>query len=161
MKLLLLALFTTSQIIFQTLANEKPMLDNKLFIEHAEVILPDDNTNEAKAFLIIWNGTRQSARIVSIKKQNGIVRLIRNTKGLDGTILTSELSIPRTIPARSELMMRDDGIYLYVSANDSKGNSDSYSFSVEFEDGTVITSEATILTPGSKPTDHHHALYDR
>ena len=154
--LVLLAIWFTNPV----LALEKLGFEDQVKIEHAELILPEPDSEFAQAYLVIWNGTDTAVSVTSIKGQDGIAQIVNTKENSDGELETIPSSMPRYIPARSEFSMRKNGHYLMVPVRNLKKNNSDFLFSVELGSGRILIAAADVLKAGSEPLDHHHGSKD-
>lgn len=153
-------LMITIGVVRSASASEKPVLEQQVTIEHAEIILPVDESDVAQAYLVIWNGTGASVRVKSVSGESGLAKLVSQTKNSEGKIQTVTSSMPRFIPPKSELVMKRSGHYLMIPASEMLKKSSNFLIAVEFGDGRILIANAMVLPAGSLPTDHHHGSND-
>ncbi|MBO9463565.1 MULTISPECIES: copper chaperone PCu(A)C [Stappiaceae] len=129
--------------------------ENKLVVEHANVVRSVSNMDTLFGYVTIWNGTNQAVNISEIYSEELGVASVYSVNYSDVDPVFVEY--PLTIPAHAELMMRPSGIYLELKRENVgfEGISE-ISLTLEFEDKTSLQVPAEILVTGEDLPDHHH-----
>lgn len=158
LRLFLLLVF--GGLVNTTFASEKLTFKDQIIIEHAEIVLPPDDSKLARAYMVIWNGTGAAVSIVAISAQNGEAQLVKAEKGNDEHFEIVPSPMPRFIPPRSEFVMTKKGYFLMVPFNGPRDVTQGYLFNVELGSGRKLIAIADVLAAGTKPLDHHHGSND-
>ena len=128
-----------------------------LLVEHAELLVEDDASGKAKAFLTIWNGTDGEMRLTSVASET-----FRSVSALSPTSSDSRSGLRRPedflpIPAHAELRMQPNGIRLLLDDPISDGKaSQGERLTLIFDDGTNLEVTADIINSSGKLVRHHH-----
>jgi periplasmic copper chaperone A len=132
-----------------------------LLVEHAELLVEDDTSGKAKAFLTIWNGTDGEMRLTSVSSETFRSVSALSPLSSDGR---SELRRPEDflpIPAHAELRMQPNGILLLLDnpVPDGKANQDER-LTLTFDDGTKLEVSAKTVNSRNDLVRHHHGQAD-
>ncbi len=130
-------------------------------VEHAEIILAPRGGMMSAGYLVVWNGTQNQLDLATVESGDfGSISLHR-TETADGVARMRPVKGVLPIPGHSELLMKQGGIHLMLSA--PKGPlkpDDRVDLELRFQDGTRVTAAARVLAPGTPLTDHHHGQGD-
>ena len=134
---------------------------DELSVEHAEIVLPTIGRASAAGYLVVWNGKRLQANLVSVEspafesvaiykmEQDGGIARKRRVEGI----------LP--IPGNAELLMRPGGVHLLLTQpKEALSSGDAVELTLVFDSGKRIAATATLLDAGTSVTDHHHGNGD-
>lgn len=128
-----------------------------LLIEHAELLIMDYRSGQAKGFLTIWNGTDGEMRLSSVASET--FRSVSTMSSQSGGDVSQQRRFEDfvPIPAHAELRMQLNGIWLLLSdpVSDMKGRQ-TERFSLTFDDGTKLEVAAEIVNSPDELVRHHH-----
>ncbi|WP_026481120.1 hypothetical protein [Ahrensia sp. 13_GOM-1096m] len=144
-----------------TASDAKLMLNDKIALEHLEIIRPLRGAPNAQAYFTIWNGTEQGIYLARITDQSGLVFTLQKSKELNGDLQWQNASMPKVIPPKSEFTAKEGLFRLIVDAavlNNVKA--DKLRMLFQLVDGQPVEASAMVLPFGTDPTDHHHGLLD-
>ncbi|MEP1978679.1 copper chaperone PCu(A)C [Hyphomonas sp.] len=130
-----------------------------LTVEHAELLIPDDDA--AEAYLTIWNGSQTQVSLTSVRSELfGRVTIVQ-TEFSSGK--TRELPADRVlpIPGHAELSMRWNGVRLRLDQPASlPPDRTRSSLTLVFESGTELEVEADVVRSRNLLTRHRHGEGD-
>ncbi len=132
-----------------------------LTVEHAEVLISDDEGVSAEGYLTIWNGTGQQVSLESIRSDAfAKISIVRTEISSDlSNVGPVEGIVP--VPGHAELTMRPNGTRLLleepVARPDPMAAS---SFVLVFEGGQEMVVAADTLQSRQQLTIHHHGQGD-
>lgn len=127
-----------------------------LLVEHAEILVADDMSGNAKGFLTIWNGTEGEMRFTSVASETfrSVSTVSSEPNGVSQQRRFEEF-VP--IPAHAESRMQPNGIRLVlrepVSALTGR---QADRLKLRFDDGTTLEVDATIINSRDQLARHHH-----
>lgn len=133
---------------------------DEVSIEHAEIVLAPPGAKVMAGYLTIWNGAQNDIDLAKVESDAFKSISLHNTEIVDGVARMRPLNgVP--IPGHAELLMQRGGIHMMLG--DLKIElepGETVDLVLTFHDGTRVSSEATILPIGAKPTHHDHGEDD-
>lgn len=130
---------------------------SSLTVEHAEILMKDNDNTRAEGYLTIWNGTNRQIRLESIQSDAfGRISILR-TELNSGQISAGAVNEIVPVPGRAELTMRPSGIRLLLEEPLPRtgGLADSR-FTLTFEDGRELVVAVTAVQSRDQLAVHHH-----
>lgn len=130
-------------------------------VEHAEIILSPPGGMMSAGHLVVWNGTQNQIDLAAVESNDfGSISVHRTETG-DGVARMRPVKGILPIPGHSELLMKQGGIHLMLSAPKAQFRpGDTVDLELRFQDGRRLTAAARVLAPGTPLTDHHHGQGD-
>ena len=132
-----------------------------LTVEHAEILVADNEDVGAEGYLTIWNGTNQQVSLEAIRSDAfGKISILR-TEMSSGQTSTGPVEGIVPVPGHAELTMRPSGIRLFLQdplpRNDRLADS---RFTLVFEGGQELEVTANVVQSRDQLTVHHHGQGD-
>lgn len=136
-----------------------PQLSADLVVEHADILIsPSPDEPSLEGYLVIWNGTGQSASITEVRSDAfGEIEFVQTVKTRAET--RTEIQESLSIPARSELLMRPGGVYLLIDPGSKPPRvGGQVNMEIFYADGASETIVAQVSAAGTVLEDHHHGM---
>ncbi len=150
----------TGSVHAQTLPSHTDA-EERVVAEHAEVVPVAEAAGQMMGYLTLWNGTKSRADLTAVSSpafRSVSMHRLDAGGGIARMPLVSGI-VP--IPARAELVMRRDGLYLTLEQPVSAlMPGDKVTFDLAFDDGTTISTAAIVRESDREPVDHHHGEDD-
>lgn len=132
-----------------------------LTVEHAEILVADNEDVRAEGYLTIWNGTNQQINLEAIRSDAfGKISILR-TEMSSGQTSTRPVEGIVPVPGHAELTMRPSGIRLLLE--DPLFQTDKLAdsrFTLVFQGGQELKVTASIVQSRDQLTIHHHGQGD-
>jgi copper(I)-binding protein len=132
-----------------------------LTVEHAEILVADNEDDSAEGYLTIWNGTNQQISLEAIRSDAfGKISILR-TEMSSGRTSTGPVEGIVPVPGHAELTMRPSGIRLLLE--DPLPRTDWLADSrltLVFEGGQELEVTANVVQSRDQLTVHHHGQGD-
>lgn len=160
-RVILICIAISTSVAFGHASNHKKMFNDRLVVEHLELISPLRGAQYAKGFFTIWNGTTRSVYLERITDPNGKKLRLQSLTNKANRQQWRDVALPKVIPPKSEFTIRSEHFQMLIDANSIPTNDgEEVPIFFHFEDRKPVQKSASILPFGSQPTDHHHGLVD-
>lgn len=152
---------TSSMAFANESPNSKMLLNDIIALEHLEILTPLRGEQFAQGYFYLWNGTAKSIYLNKITNQSGQEITLQRLYKQNGTQQWQNVSMPKTIPSRSELAA-ETGLFRFRVGTKELQNLDSQKLPMVFQflDSLPIKMDAIVLPLGVNPTHHHHGFAD-
>ena len=137
----------------------EPSSLSAIVVELSDILISSKSSKpRLEGYLIIWNGTGQSAIITDVRSQVfEEIKFVQTMK--TGAETEAVMREKLSIPAHSELLMRPGGVYLSIDPGERMPRAgEQIDLEVFYADGASEVVVAQVRAERAEIEDHHHGM---